>query len=141
MIDKQHQHNRLRSIIAAAAIPLTGLLAVLAARWLMEILPEGFPLCPMLRTTGLQCPLCGGTHAVLELLAGHPLSALRYNTVVVAAVLPCGWMYIRLLISCLSRPYRPYRPKFSRWTVAIIIVLVALFTIVRNAPIYEAYFI
>lgn len=124
---------------AAVLVPLGLAAAVLTALWLLYILPDGFPLCPMKRVTGLNCPLCGGTHAVRELLRGNPAAAFSYNPAVMAAMLPCCWMYARLIGSCVSRPFRPYRPTLSRWTIAAIIAGVVVFTIVRNTPVYKAY--
>jgi hypothetical protein len=58
-----------------------------------------YPRCAFHSLTGLQCPGCGGTRAVYQLLHGHVREALRLNAMVfvfgpffaVAAVRP-GWL-------------------------------------------------
>lgn len=37
------------------------------------------PGCIFHRLTGISCPGCGGTRALIALIDGHPLAALHYN--------------------------------------------------------------
>jgi len=121
-------------LIPAAAAVLMG-----AAAWLLKALPSGFPLCPMLRMTGLKCPLCGGTHAVLALLRGDLPSAVWYNPMVTAAV-PVGlWIYLRLVRYCFGRGPGPFDHSVARGALIALAVIVLLFTFVRNTPVYKAY--
>ncbi len=46
--------------------------------------------CPLLATTGLPCPTCGGTHAALALARLDPLAALRANPLVTVGALVLG---------------------------------------------------
>lgn len=45
--------------------------------------------CPLRMATGVPCPTCGSTHALVSLVHGHLFGALRYNplTTAVAALL------------------------------------------------------
>lgn len=126
-------------MLTALIIPVAAAAAVLAAQWLIGALPAGLPTCPMLRITGLRCPLCGGTHAVLALVRGELWKAVRYNPLVTAAVLPCLWMYLRLIFSCLAREYIPFRPRFGKAALIVMAAMVLIFTVVRNTPVYKAY--
>lgn len=138
-VEKNGPSPKRTAIALAALLPAAALLMLLLMRAALDALPEGYVMCPMLRLTGLRCPLCGGTHAALELMRGRLLSALRHNAFAVAVMLWCGWMYLRLLGSCLTLPYRPYRPAFTRLTAAVLIAAAVIFTIVRNMPVYGVY--
>jgi hypothetical protein len=48
--------------------------------------------CPLRDLTGLACPTCGGTHAVVALAGGHWSEAWRLNPAVpVGALLIAAW--------------------------------------------------
>ena len=46
--------------------------------------------CALHRATGIKCPACGLTHAVIALLRGHPLGALRINVLAVPILVLIG---------------------------------------------------
>ena len=50
--------------------------------------------CPFRRLTGWDCPACGGTRALGNVLSGHPLGAVRDNAaaVLAGAILLLGLM-------------------------------------------------
>ncbi len=56
------------------------------------------PDCMLRGTTGLLCPVCGGTHALVSLMHGHILRAFQYNWFVMClagyAVLLWGTMHV-----------------------------------------------
>ena len=58
---------------------LPGGLIVLRALTLPRNSPGLPDLCPLHRTTGLWCPLCGGTRATRELMHGDLGAAMGYN--------------------------------------------------------------
>lgn len=54
-----------------------------------------YPICFFHTATGLQCPGCGGTRALHQLLHGNVLAALHLNALVVVAVPLLAWWGIR----------------------------------------------
>lgn len=81
------------------------LLLLLAAVHVTGILPLGtlagaLPVfCPFELLTGIPCPGCGMTRAILCLIAGNPSDALLYNpfsffliALVTASILPRRWL-------------------------------------------------
>ena len=116
-----------------------GLLVVLPS------LPGGLPrnspglpdLCPLHRTTGLWCPLCGGTRATRELMHGDLWAAMGYNPFalvleVVVMVLVARWLLAWL------RGRR--RPLVTGREGILLGVALAVFAVVRNLPGMWVYF-
>ena len=68
---------RLGLLMVVPALP--GSLIVLRALTLPRSSPGLPDLCPLHRTTGLWCPLCGGTRATRELMYGDLWAAMGYN--------------------------------------------------------------
>ena len=110
---------------------LPGGLIVLRALTLPRNSPGLPDLCPLHRTTGLWCPLCGGTRATRELMHGDLGAAMGYNPFalvleVVVIVLVARW----LLAS--ARGLR--RPLATGGEGILLGVALAVFAIVRNLP-------
>ena len=82
-----------------------------------------FPLCPLHALTGLHCPGCGATRAVLELLHGHMLAALQMNVMAVTA-LPVLGLWLARHRGVTARP---------AWIWLLMVVVVA-FGVLRNLP-------
>ena len=73
---------------------------------LIWILREGRIPCLFHELTGFYCPGCGGTRAVLALLAGHPILSFLYHPLgVIAVVLGIGeFVYFMSLSSLVKDP-------------------------------------
>lgn len=67
----------------------------ITVEWLLSFLPS----CVFHSMTGLYCPGCGGTRAVLELMKGHLLQSLWYHPIVLYVVI----LYIRYLLEHMVR--------------------------------------
>ena len=110
---------------------LPGGLIVLRALTLPRNSPGLPDLCPLHRTTGLWCPLCGGTRATRELIHGDLWAAMGYNPFAlvleaVVIVLVARW----LLAS--ARGLR--RPLVTGGEGILLGVALAVFAVVRNLP-------
>ena len=110
---------------------LPGGLIVLRALTLPRNSPGLPDLCPRHRTTGLWCPLCGGTRATRELMHGDLGAAMGYNPFAlvleaVVIVLVARW----LLAS--ARGLR--RPLVTGGEGILLGVALAVFAVVRNLP-------
>ena len=80
--------NRLIAGVAAAALasPLT--------RHVADVLAHQPSLCPLQMATGVACPSCGGTRAVLYLAGGDPMAARAMNPGVTAFAVALGVLWV-----------------------------------------------
>ncbi|MFF8605215.1 DUF2752 domain-containing protein [Streptomyces sp. NPDC015346] len=94
--------------------------------------PGHYPVCPLLRFTGVYCPGCGGLRSAHAFVHGDLATALGANAL---AVLGYG-LFAVLMTVWLIRAVRgaPMRLAITpAWGWALAAVL-ALFTLVRNLP-------
>ena len=94
----------------------------------------GPPICPFKAVTGFDCPGCGGTRAVHQLLNGHLGAALDFNVLAVLALPLILWGAFVTLTLMLRGPKLRMPSLSSRWTW-VALVVVALFWVVRNLPV------
>ncbi|HEU6447639.1 MAG TPA: DUF2752 domain-containing protein [Verrucomicrobiae bacterium] len=91
-----------------------------------------YPVCMFHKTTGLNCPGCGGTRAFYALLHGHFAAAIRDNAlcVLLLAASPfwVGWIAVKKLRGEEVRFDIP--PKVS-WTFLVVAII---FSVLRNLP-------
>ena len=116
-------------LMVLSALP--GGLIVLRALTLPRSSPGLPDLCPLHRTTGLWCPLCGGTRATREIMHGDLRAAMGYNPFAlvleaVVVVLVARW----LLAS--ARGLR--RPLVTGREGILLGAALAVFAVVRNLP-------
>lgn len=107
------------AIAAIVAIAAVALLTVFRcdpqhSKWL--------PKCLFHEVTGLFCPGCGNTRALHALLHGHILMSLRYNLLLIPAILT-----VLLLV---MRPRLALKPSIA-WSIAVVVIA---FAILRNLP-------
>ncbi|MGW6572926.1 DUF2752 domain-containing protein [Streptomyces sp. NPDC054945] len=93
--------------------------------------PGRFPSCPFHALTGFDCPGCGSLRALYQLVHAHVAAAADYNLLLVAA-LPCAaFVWLRVVTG------RPTRRTVPPWRgPRVILVLLALWTVVRNLPVF-----
>jgi hypothetical protein len=85
--------------------------------------------CPFHELTGLLCPLCGGTRAVLRLLDGDLLGSLSLHPLAVplAAVV----VYVAVARRVAAVPLPSTLPR-------VVAIVLGCFTVLRNLPGLEA---
>ncbi|MFV0130381.1 DUF2752 domain-containing protein [Streptomyces sp. HMX112] len=98
--------------------------------------PGHYPVCPLLRFTGILCPGCGGLRSAHAFVRGDLVTALGCNALAVAgyavfAVVMVVWL-VRAVRGTPSRV--TVRPVWW-WVLGAVL---ALFTIVRNLPVGSA---
>ncbi|MFG2644218.1 DUF2752 domain-containing protein [Streptomyces sp. NPDC048370] len=125
-----------RSLGARLPAPLGTLAGVAAAFAYVAAVdpnePGHYPVCPLLRFTGLYCPGCGGLRSAHAFVHGELATAFGANAL---AVLGYG-LFAVVMAVWLIRAVRavPMRVAISpAWWWGIGAVL-ALFTVVRNLP-------
>lgn len=106
---------------------------ILAGGFLIYILAKlGHPIhCPFYQITGLSCPGCGSTRAVLALLRLDIAGALSYNLMLPVCLFYLGFVYVRCAVSCLKTGKFTYRSPIPAldW---IVLTAILLWWIVRN---------
>ena len=131
-------HGRRIGVGLLMVLPsLPGGLIVLRALTLPRNSPGLPDLCPLHRTTGLWCPLCGGTRATRELMHGDLWAAMGYNPFalvleVVVMVLVARWL--------LAWVRGQRRPLVTGREGTLLGVALAVFAVVRNLPGMWVYF-
>jgi hypothetical protein len=121
----------------AGWILLALLLPVVAAKYMLHlpILSAAAP-CLFHTATGYYCPGCGGTRAVYALLDGHPLRSFRYHPVVMYVVLSGGYFMLSQTIERLSRHRLAVAMHFRAVYLWIVLVLIVLNMILKNAALF-----
>jgi len=95
-----------------------------------------FP-CVTYRMTGWYCPGCGDTRALHALLHGHILQAFDYNFLFPIVAVVLAWYYLVGLTTLICRKRVMWIPqKFPIWGAIVIGVVVILFTVLRNIPLW-----
>lgn len=91
--------------------------------------------CPVHDLTGLYCMTCGATRAMLSLLHGQVMTALRQNALIVLLLPLMGYQLIAVLINRASRRTM-LTPIKTSWRAGWFLLFMALiFMVVRNLPI------
>ena len=98
------------------------------------------PPCALNTLTGLRCLSCGATRATLALVRGDLFTAIYYNPLYFAFLCWLGYLYARLVISLVRRPYKKYSLCVTLpWGIAAIAV-VLLFFFFCFTPFYRLFF-
>lgn len=91
--------------------------------------------CPSLWIFGIACPLCGGLRAVNDLTRGDVVAAFWSNALFVSALpLFTLWWLAILRDRWIGRTRAWNWPLGARGVMPTIIVVAALFTLIRNTP-------
>jgi hypothetical protein len=90
------------------------------------------PPCPFRATTGWDCPGCGLTRGVRQLVRLHPLKALDHNVLLVAFLPFVAYLYVAWVAQAFGA-HLP-RPVLGRRGGIALCVVLAVFAVVRNLP-------
>jgi len=92
-----------------------------------------FPKCPLLVTTGLQCPGCGSQRAIHHLLNFDLLNALKENAILVLSI---PYVITGFTFDLIKEPNAntlKWRKRlFGQKAIFIILVIIISFWILRN---------
>lgn len=94
-----------------------------------------FPLCPFRQLTGLQCPGCGTTRALHELVHGHFAAAFELNPLLLIASPFLLGAFLRYTVIALEGGVPRKNALPAPYIYAIFVVVVS-FWIFRNTPYY-----
>lgn len=88
---------------------VAGYIASIAALYfLSDKIGRDITPCLLKQSTGLPCPLCGGTRASASLLSGDPLTALVMNPgVAITLPLVAIWILLRVGFGISAKPNIP----------------------------------
>jgi hypothetical protein len=95
-----------------------------------DALPGVVPGCLLHALTGWDCPACGLTRGLHQLLRGHPLVALDHNVLLAAVVPLVAWAWL----AWAGAPVPRLRPLSGGRTLVVVLALLAAFALVRNLP-------
>ncbi|MFD3566845.1 DUF2752 domain-containing protein [Streptomyces sp. NPDC058667] len=94
--------------------------------------PGHYPVCPLLRFTGIHCPGCGGLRSAHAFVHGDLPAALGANALAVVGYGLFGVLIVLWLIRAVRGvPMRLAVPPALWWGIGAVL---ALFTLVRNLP-------
>ncbi|MFG2431296.1 DUF2752 domain-containing protein [Streptomyces sp. NPDC048590] len=91
-----------------------------------------YPVCPMLRFTGLLCPGCGGLRSAHAFAHGDLVTALGANAPAVAGYLVFAAVWVVWTVrAARGRPMRIALAPAHWWAIGSVLLV---FSVVRNLP-------
>ncbi|MFD1063745.1 DUF2752 domain-containing protein [Winogradskyella litorisediminis] len=94
-----------------------------------------FPKCPFYVVTDFHCPGCGSQRAIHDLLHLRVLDALKHNVTLIIVVIVLLAKLYAIITTRYKKKYH-YNLTYKPWFTYAIIVIVFLYWILRNIPIY-----
>jgi len=94
--------------------------------------PGHYPVCPLLRFTGVLCPGCGGLRSAHAFVHGDFAAALQDNALAVGGYLVFAVVWAVWMVRAVQgRPMRFELGPVQLWCLG---ALALVFTVVRNLP-------
>jgi hypothetical protein len=98
--------------------------AMLGAALVWPVLPVHPPYaCPLRATTGIPCPFCGMTRAVVAAVHGHLGASLRYN--------PAGILLVALAFALLLG-WRAEHVRLPKWFLPVCLGVLWAYNLTLN---------
>jgi hypothetical protein len=119
-------------VLTPPRIATAGFLGAGALLAALPVTGAGIP-CPLHSTTGLWCPLCGGTRMARSLVRGDLAAAAGFNLL---ALVAAPFALYALAAWCF--PTRVPTPALPRWALPMLGAIALVFTVARNLPIGAA---
>lgn len=108
--------------------------AIGATGAILHFFPPGrfpfYPICVFHKLTGLHCPGCGGTRAAYALVEGDLTKAFRMNAAFLLSLPVIAYLMLE------NRLAPRWRLGHRRWFATLCFVLLTLFWILRNIPVW-----
>ncbi len=112
---------------------VAGLMALLPLYYFFDPGSGPFPACPFHQITGLYCTGCGSQRALHNLLHADVAGSLAKNVLFLPALVLMGWHGVaRWGVSQAGKTWKS--PLDHRRAPAIILLIVLLYTVLRNLP-------
>lgn len=125
--------ENLRKILKWSIVLGVLLALVLVYKFFNPLENPYFPKCPVLVLTGLECPGCGSQRAIHHLLNLNIIEAFKNNALLVISIpyLITGFIFdVRKKLSPGMLKWR--KILFGEKAIYIILVIIVLYTILRN---------
>jgi len=94
-----------------------------------------FPVCPLLKLTGIACPGCGMTRGLHALLHGDILTALDYNLLLPAVLFFFGYLFVSLFLTFARGSGLDFK-LFNQKIIWSFFGFALAFSVLRNLPFY-----
>lgn len=115
---------------AIITTPIIIILLIIIIRPIIFKIPNYMPDCVCFKLFNIYCPGCGNTRAVLSLLHGNLLNAIRNNAVLVFLILVSILFYIEKVLKCFGISIHIIPRK--RWILPAVIIICFIYFIIRN---------
>lgn len=113
---------------------------ILSVFTLLFFLPAGngnkdiYPLCISCDKFGIYCPTCGTGRALSCLVHGDLREAFKLNQLLIIFLPFAFYWYICNVLECFN--LHPWRLKLNRKIIIGIIIVVIIYGVLRNIPVY-----
>jgi uncharacterized protein DUF2752 len=130
-LDARPRSERLRTpLLTASSLAM----ATMALHVRDPHVTHSWGVCPLYALTGIYCPGCGGLRGVNDLTNGHLGQAASSNLLLVLALPFAAFFFVRWTHGAWTGREVRVVPALPRPVTTGLLVLVVVFTVVRNLP-------
>jgi hypothetical protein len=125
--------ERRRALLAPTGVAAASALVLTAIAARNPYAASSFPTCPLHAATGLDCPGCGATRGLYELMHGDVIAMADNNLLLLLAVPFLLWRYVRWT-ALRAGAVAPRTTLAAPWVLIAFAALVVVYGVVRNLP-------